>query len=67
LIAALKKRTDGNSNEVLQYRLKHHEVYKVRQALSEKGVQCAEPVAHPAYAIFLEKSIGKLKRFGCGW
>ncbi|WP_084934925.1 hypothetical protein [Pantoea rwandensis] len=68
LIAALKERTDGQSIEALQYLLKHDGVYKVRLAawkvLSEKGVQCAEPVARPAYAIFLEKSIRKLKRFG---
>lgn len=34
------------------------------QALSDKSVQCAGPVARPAYAIFLERSIRKLKRFG---
>ena len=64
LIADLKARKDGHNIEALQFLLKHDGVYKVRltawQALSEKGVQCTEPVARPAYAIFLERS----KRFG---
>jgi len=68
LIAALKARKDGHSIEALQFLLKHDGVYKVRltawRALSEKGVQCAEPVVRPAYAIFLKRSIRKLKRFG---
>ncbi|MGK3130820.1 hypothetical protein ACCW76_16620 [Pantoea sp. C8B4] len=68
LIAVLKEQKSDHSLEALQYLLNHDVVYKVRlaawRALNERGVQCTEPVARPRYAVVLEKTIDKLKRFG---
>jgi len=68
LIAVLKAQESDHSIQALQYLLNHDVVYKVRlaawQVLNEKGVPCTEPVTRPRYAVVLEKTIGKLKRFG---
>jgi len=68
LIAVLKEQKSDRSIDALHYLLKNDVVYKVRltawQVLNEKGVQCSEPVARPRYAVVLEKTLARLKRFG---
>jgi hypothetical protein len=68
LIAVLKEQKNERSIDALHYLLKNDVVYKVRlaawQVLNEKGVPCSEPVARPRYAVVLERTLTRLKRFG---